>query len=563
MTYDLLITNGLIVDGSGSAPFEGNIAVSGGTIVGVGNVSGDAHRVIDAEGQLLTPGFIDNHCHYDGQVTFDPLCTFSSFNGVTTVINGNCSLTLAPVRPGDEHELAQMLAKVEAIPLDVLENGVSWGWESFGDYLNSFEGNLGINVGGLVGHSAVRRYIMGEDSQDRQATGEEIEAMQAVVRQSMEAGALGMSFDRNPRHVDMNGNLLPGNVASVDEILALASTLGSLGTGTIQVGDPTGLERSEDLCTRISKQSGGNVAYLSISQSTLQPEGWKEHLAHLEKVAQTGGKAHAIINPRPGLRYFQMNSAEFFNFLPTWKKLMNGPTSERIQAFADAETRDQLNNEVLNGVMANQLGFSGRWDLMLVIAPTLPKNKDLIGKSVAEIASSRGVRPIDAFLDIVVEEELGTWFARNEQNNDDLAMSTMLKSPYTVIGLSDAGAHVVREGGYGYGVHFMSHWVRDRKIMSIEEGIHQLTGFQANFWGVPKRGVIAEGNIADLLVLNLEELGLEASEEVFDLPGNSRRLKQTSRGIPYTIVSGEVLLEGAEHTGVLPGKVVRGSAAIT
>lgn len=559
--YDLLITNGFVVDGSGRPGFRANVAILDGRIAAIGDVNDEAKRVIDAEGRIVTPGFIDNHCHYDGQVTFDPLCTFSSYNGVTTVVNGNCSLTLAPVRPGDEHEMAQMLAKVEAIPLDVLENGVRWGWETFDDYLRTMDGNLGINVGGLVGHSAVRRYVMGKDSQERDATGEELEAMQAVIRESMQAGALGLSFDRNPRHVDINGKLLPANVATPEEVVALAGTLNSLGAGTIQVGDPTGLELSEGLCTQISKASGRPVVYLSIQQSVLQPDEWRQHLEHLDREAANGGQAHAMINPRPGLRYFQMDTAEFFNFMPTWKRIMNGPGDERLKAFADVSLRDTLEDEVINGKMTVALGFSGRWDLMLVIKPVLEKNAGLAGKSIAQVAEAQGKRPIDAFLDLVVEEGLKTWFARNEQNNDDEAMKTMLSSPRTIIGLSDAGAHVVREGGYGYAVHFLGHWVRDMGIMSIEDGIHQLTGFQAEFWGIDGRGTLEEGNHADVLVLDLDALGLDPAEETHDLPGGSRRLKQVAHGIPYTIVNGQVLLEGGEYTGALPGQVVRGAAA--
>ncbi len=560
MAYDLLIKNGLIVDGTGAAPFQGDVGITAGKIAGVGRLSGDAARTIDATGMVVSPGFIDNHCHFDGQVTFDPLCTFSCYNGVTTVVNGNCSLTLAPVRPGDETNLAQMLAKVEAIPYDVLINGVTWGWETFGEYLDSVDTNLGINVGALVGHSAVRRYVMGDASQEREANGDEIEAMQSAIREAMEAGAIGVSFDRNPRHVDMNGKLLPGNVASDEEILSLASVLKELGTGTIQVGDPTYKELDDRFCSRVSEASGGPVAYLSIVQSELAPDLWKQHLEHRVKNNSAQVHAYPLINPRPGLRHFQMDSAEFFNFMPTWKSIMMGPSSERLERFADKRLRKTLNDEVLGGTMSIALGFSGRWDLMLVTRPVLDKNTGLAGKSIAEIATEQGKEPIDAFLDLTVEEGLKTWFARNEQNNDDEAMAEILNSDETLIGLSDAGAHVVREGGYGIYVHFLSHWVRDKQVMPLEEGIRQITSRQADFFSLADRGRLQEGLAADVVVFDLAALALEPFEEAYDLPGGSMRLKQVASGIPYTIVNGEVLIENGQHTGALPGRVLRGSA---
>ncbi len=558
MAYDLLIKGGLLVDGTGAAPRKADVGITGGRIADIGELDGPAARVIDAGGHVVAPGFIDHHTHYDGQVTFDPLCTFSCYNGVTTVVSGNCSLTLAPVRPGDETALAGMLAKVEAIPYDVLINGVPWGWTTFGDYLASLDNRLGINFGAMLGHSAARRWVMGEDAHDREATGEEIEAIQGVVRESLEAGALGVSFDRNPRHVGLDGRPLPANVAGIDELYAIAGTLKELGTGVIQVGDPLNQELSDEICTKIAEAAGQPVTYLSIVQSTLKPEQWKEHLAHLDDVAARGtARIYPQINPRPGLRFFQMDSAEFFNFMPTWKRIMNSPREECIAAFADAGLRPQLAREVGEHRSNTALGFSGRWDHVVVVKPVREKNRALAGRTIAEIAAERAEEPLDTFLDLTVEEGLKTWFARNQQNNDDEAMSAILNDEHTLIGLSDSGAHVVREGGYGYAVHFLSYWVRDKAIMPIEEGVRRLTSFPADIFGVPGRGRLTPGSKADVVVLDYDNLGLDDSEEAYDLPGGSMRLKQVAHGIPYTIVNGEVLVENGVHTGALPGHVVR------
>lgn len=558
MAFDLLIKGGLVVDGTGAAPRIADVGVADGRVAAVGRLDAPAARTIDAGGCVVTPGFIDHHTHYDGQVTFDPLCTFSCYNGVTTVVSGNCSLTLAPAREGDEAALAGMLAKVEAIPYDVLMNGVPWGWRSFGDYLNSLEGRLGINYGAMAGHSAIRRWVMGDESQEREAAGAEIEAVRSALRTALEEGALGVSFDRNPRHVGMDGRPLPANAASIEELYAAAGALRELGTGVIQVGDPMNLELSEGICERLSQESGCPVTYLSITQSALRPEQWREHLAHIAEVNGRGAaRIHPQISPRPGLRYFQMDSAEFFNFMPTWKRIMNSPGEERIAAFADASLRPRLAEEVAAHSDVTALGFSGRWDHVVIVKPALEKNKALAGITAAELGAQRGQSPMDAFLDLTVEERLKTWCARNQQNNDDEAMAEILNDPHTLIGLSDAGAHVVREGGYGYAVHFLSDWVRDKGIMQLEEGVRRLTSLPADVFGVPGRGRLTPGSKADVLALDYERLGLDPSEEAYDLPGGAMRLKQTARGIAHTIVNGEPLMEDGAHTGALPGQVVR------
>ena len=558
MAFDLLIKGGLVVDGTGAEPRIADVGVADGRVAAVGRLDAPAARTIDAGGCVVTPGFIDHHTHYDGQVTFDPLCTFSCYNGVTTVVSGNCSLTLAPAREGDEAALAGMLAKVEAIPYDVLMNGVPWGWRSFGDYLNSLEGRLGINYGAMAGHSAIRRWVMGDESQEREAAGAEIEAVRSALRTALEEGALGVSFDRNPRHVGMDGRPLPANAASIEELYAAAGALRELGTGVIQVGDPMNLELSEGICERLSQESGCPVTYLSITQSALRPEQWREHLAHIAEVNGRGAaRIHPQISPRPGLRYFQMDSAEFFNFMPTWKRIMNSPGEERIAAFADASLRPRLAEEVAAHSDVTALGFSGRWDHVVIVKPALERNKALAGITAAELGAQRGLSPMDAFLDLTVEERLKTWCVRNQQNNDDEAMAEILNDPHTLIGLSDAGAHVVREGGYGYAVHFLSDWVRDKGIMPLEEGVRRLTSLPADVFGVPGRGRLTPGSKADVLALDYERLGLDPSEEAYDLPGGAMRLKQTAHGIAYTIVNGEPLMEDGAHTGALPGQVVR------
>ena len=261
MTYDLLVKNGRVVDGSGMPSFHGDVAVKDGKIAQIGKVSASARRVINAGGMVVAPGFIDNHCHYDAQVTWDPLCTFSCYHGATSVVIGNCSLTLAPVRDHDHYALAQMLSRVEAIPIDALEAGVNWSWNTVPEYLQALDNRLGVNVGVLIGHSAVRRYVMGESSQDRDATDSEVEQMKHLVQEGMAAGALGLSVSRNQGHFDLSGKPLPAIIAPVEELFALASAVGEMGAGIVQCGGGTLPEMTENLCSRLSQISGRPVVY--------------------------------------------------------------------------------------------------------------------------------------------------------------------------------------------------------------------------------------------------------------------------------------------------------------
>ena len=272
MSYDLVIKNGKIIDGSGLPGFHGDVAVRGGRIVEIGRVNGGAHRVVDADGLVVAPGIIDNHTHYDAQVTWDPLCTYSCYHGVTTVVIGNCSLAMAPAHKEDRDNLAGVLSHVEAIPLEAIQAGVQWSWETIPQYLDALDQRLGLNVASLIGHSAVRRYVMGESSQERHATDEEIAAMKAIVREGIEAGAVGISFERNPRHFDWDGRLAPTNLAADSEIFAVASVVDEVGRGVIQFGG------DRKLGTEVAKKTRCPVFYGNITQAAVAPDRWRKQL---------------------------------------------------------------------------------------------------------------------------------------------------------------------------------------------------------------------------------------------------------------------------------------------
>src|SRR5215471_14872846 len=382
MAYDLLIRNGRIIDGSGRPAFYGDVGVMRGKIVELGRLSGSARRVIEADGRVVAPGFVDNHCHYDAQVAWDPLCTFSNVHGATTVIIGNCSLALAPVKPDAREKLAGMLSFVEAIPMDVLQAGVPWTWESFPEYMNAIGGRLGVNVGTLLGHSAVRLYAMGDECSDRPATDAELAAMRAIVREALDAGALGLSVTRNMGHFDIAGKRIPAACAPESELFALVDVLREAGTGVIQCGGGTNPELKDRLLTRLSEASGRPVMYNTLLEQARQPGRWKKHLAHVEETVQQGVRAIPLCNPGSVVNRFTMKNCQVFRSMPTWLPILQGADEDKLRAYRDPAMRAKLRAEV-EAPLNPDSTFSKRWDLMIVEEPKLPSNQALRGRDIA------------------------------------------------------------------------------------------------------------------------------------------------------------------------------------
>jgi N-acyl-D-amino-acid deacylase len=557
MLHDLIIKNGKVIDGSGLPGFHGDVAVSGGRIVEIGKVSGDARQVLNADGLVVAPGIIDNHTHYDAQVTWDPLCTYSCYHGITTVVMGNCSLAMAPAHREDREMLAGVLSHVEAIPLEAIQAGVNWSWETIPEYLNALDQRLGINVAALIGHSAVRRYVMGEASQERHATDDEVAAMKTIVREGLEAGAVGVSFERNLRHFDWNGRLAPTNLASEEEIFAVAGVADEVGRGVIQFGG----DRS--ISTKLAKASRRPVFYGNITQQAVAPDKWRKQLGEAESLMRQGHRAYQFVMPRPGDLRYTLRTAQHFDAMATWKNVMLLPHDLRTQAFRDPTTRAKLHREAVETPMdTNRAGdFTRRWDLQFVFKPALAKNQHLTGKSVADIAREQNKDVLDAFLDLALEENLETEFERREVNSDQAAMTALLTSPYTVIGQSDGGAHVVFRTDYSYSTYLLSHWVREKEIMSLEDAIRKLTFVPASLFGFSDRGLVRPGMAADLMVFDPTTISPLEPGEAHDLPGGAKRRKQLAKGIEWTVVNGQVLMEKGEHTGAYPGKVARSSGA--
>jgi N-acyl-D-aspartate/D-glutamate deacylase len=558
MAYDLLIRNGRIVDGSGMPAFRGDVGIKNGKIVEIGKLSGPAERTIDADGRVVAPGFIDNHCHYDAQVTWDPLCTYSCDHGATTVIFGNCSLSLAPVRKGKEERLSEFLSYVEAIPLEVLRT-VEFGWETVPQYLDQLDHHLGVNVGNMIGHTAVRYYVMGDDCQKRTATDDEIKQMQDLVRDGMKAGALGLSVSRNQGHYDPQGVHIPALWADEKEIFALGDVLRKLGIGLIQSGGGNGAEVKNGLMSRLSEATGRTVVYNNLLQSMRRPAEWKEQMALIDATTARGVRAFPMCTPNRIVDHFTMRNCQEFRGLPTWHPILLASDQEKLRAYSDPEIRKKLHAEAVEFKVDTPPPGICRtwWDHMEVQTAILPKNKIYEGKTVGQIAQMQGKGIVDAFLDLVVEEDLDTEFLHGEINVDEAAMAQILTYPNAIIGLSDGGAHVQFQSGYGFSTRLLAEWVREKAAMSLEQAVRRLTFDSASIFGLYDRGLVRPGMAADITIFDPDTVRPLPLEVVHDFPTGAKRIKEPAAGIMATVVNGEVLMDDGKHTGALPGRVLR------
>jgi N-acyl-D-aspartate/D-glutamate deacylase len=554
MDYDLLLRGGTVIDGSGLPRFRADVGVREGRIADIGRLSGSASRTIDAAGLIVAPGFIDHHTHLDAQLFWDPYGTCEPEHGVTTAIAGNCALSLAPLAAGGEEELLQSFVRVEAMPRQALERGVPWGWRSFGEYLDALHRQLGINVGVQVGHVAVRHAVMGPEAADRAATGAEIEAMRGLVADAFRAGAVGFSTNRNSRHIREDGRPVASRLANDEELFALCDVLGELNSGVVQtilgLSDVGQLDWYED----IARRTGRPLTWQSVHHRWVEPELWRQQLERVARTFAAGHRTFGLSNACPVVRRFSLKNAQAFDEFPTFKAVMFLPEPARKEAFASGETRAKIRAEMAD---PRPTAFHRRWDLVYV---QKSRQAELEGLSVAEVAARRGQDPLDAFLDLSLEEDLETTFHSANANGDPEAVGQILGSPYVLVGVSDAGAHVQFDANFGYSTTLLGLWSRDRGIMSLEQAIHKLTFQVASIYELGGRGLLRPGWAADLVVFDPATVGPCEAEWADDFPGGTRRLVQHSTGIQCTIVNGQVIFEEGRLTGALPGRVLRGSA---
>ena len=559
MAYDVVIKGGRIYDGSGLPSYFGDVAINGDRIVEVGRINDSARRVVNAEGLAVAPGFIDFHTHMDAQLLWDPLATSSCYHGVTTLIPGNCGLSLAPCRAQDRDNLIGSFVRVEAMPSQVLRQAVKWEWTSFPQYLDRLQEKLGVNVAALMGHCAVRQFVMGEESSERAAIPAEIAQMKALVREGMKAGAIGFSTNQNRRHMREDGRPIPSRLATDEEIVELASVLGELNCGSMQIsrgtlGTARPVEEDIDFFRRLASTSGRPVIWQSIAHRWNAPELWRKLLDLAQDSLASGAPSYPLTNARLFNGRFTLKNAQTFDDLPSWKQVMFAPVEQRAELFSDTERRRQLRFEAVEDQKPTT--FSRRWDQIFLIKAAQAKNQPLEGKSVEEIAQSLNKDVIDTFLDIAVEENLETMF-QNSGSRDEEATAEILKSPITLVGQSDAGAHLVYHAGYGYATRFLGYWVREKAVMPLEEAIRKLTFMVASVFGLYDRGLIRPGMAADLVLFDPQTVRECEPEMVNDLPGGEKRLIQRAIGVKTTMVNGAILVQDGEHTGAFPGRVLR------
>ena len=557
--FDLILKGGRVYDGSGMPSFTGDVAMAGGKIAAIGRLSGPAKRTLNVEGLAVAPGFIDPHTHLDAQLLWDPLGTSSCFHGVTSSVVGNCGLSLAPCKPEGREAVIKSFVRVEAISRKVLEEGVKWRWGSTGEYLDALGLRLGINVAALIGHIAVRHYVMGEDAVEREARPEEVAQMQQLVREGMASGAVGFSTNQNPRHMREDGKPVASRVASHQELIALVEVLGDMNSGVVQLsGGGVDARGRIAYASELARATGRPVLWQSISHSWTRPDHWKGMLESTARVFRDEGlPIYAMTQAKPFENRYTLLDAQCFDEFPTWRAVMFMPVEQRQEIFADPEARQKMRAEVNS---PEPSVFPKRWDVIYVDEAKLPKNKSLQGRTIEEIARSQGKDPMDVFLDMALEEDLETRFSHVTTQGDPNAVCEILKNPFVIIGQSDAGAHMGYDARFGYCTTFLGRWVRDNRIMSLEEAVSKLTFHVASIFGLRDRGLLRSGLAADIAVFDPETVNTVAPEYVQDLPGNERRMIQRATGVHHTVVNGELVIENGAVTGAYPGRVLRNTS---
>jgi len=561
--YDLILKGGRIYDGSGMPSFLGDIAINDGRIQAIGRINAYADHVLDIGGLAVAPGIIDFHTHFDAQLWWDPLASSSNEHGVTTVVMGNCGLTLAPCKPETRDALIGTFVRVEDMPRQSLQAGIPWVWTTHDEFLDALERQpLGLNVATLVGHCAVRQYAMGEASVEREANDAEIAEMEGLVRQGMAAGAFGFSTNANQRHFREDGKPVPSRFAALDEVARLCRAVGESRRGLVQFthgafASPEHVAHIGNWYDTILKETRRPLIGESIRHFWSEPDLWRKQLSDVEARCREGHAAYAMTSTRRSMRRWTLKGTTRLDEMPAWKNLLSLPLDLRKEKLRDPQIRFELGRAMESG---KPIGFSRRWDLISVKKAARPENKSAESKSIDELAREKRKPAIDAFLDLALAEDLETTFEDCASQGDIAAVEEIFSNPHVLLGQSDAGAHVANANpGFGFSTIMLAHWVRERQIMSLEEAIKKMTFLPASIFGIHDRGLIRRGMAADLFVFDPEKIDLAEPEKVSDLPEGATRYIQRAKGIRYTIVNGSVLMKNGAHTGVYPGKVLRSS----
>lgn len=569
--HDLVIRNATICDGTGADARPGDVAIANGRIAAVtppGQIASNGKSVaeeLDAGGLVAAPGFIDAHTHYDCQLFWDPAASPSSWHGVTTVVMGNCGFTIAPCLPQHRETVMELLLYVEGMPIDTLRAGIKWSWQEFPEYLTALERQgVGPNVAAFVGMSAVRFRAMGEAAVERAATAEEIERMRGVVRDAMRAGAIGWSTSLSPTHFFGDGTPAPTRLSEDAELDAMAEVLRELPHGIIELAPQSllatpdqklaELERFE----RLARLSGKTVTFAPLHDNPFFPGSAQQVLAAAAERQARGASVVPQVGCRPLELRFDFRAPAFgLENNPYWKPILHESREARRARFASEEFRAELR------------GFDGNfkalltpsWERMFLRLPARPENERFRDRSVAEIAQELGKHPVDAFLDLTLADDLEGQWGVEILNADEKGVGELIRSPATLLALSDAGAHVDTLCDQGFTSYLLGRWVRELGALRLEDAVRMLTSRPAEVFGLEGRGTLAPGKAADVVLFDPKTIRMRPTELVADLPGGQKRLLQRADGIPLVLVNGERVIDDGVPTGRLAGRVLRAGAS--
>ncbi len=562
MTYDLLVKNGTVIDGSGGARYRADVAVKDGRIVAIGRIKEKAASVIDAEGHVVSPGFVDGHTHMDAQVFWDPIGSCSCYHGVTSVVMGNCGFTLAPCRESEADLVFRNLERAEDISREAMLAGIDWSWETFPEFLDAVDAlPKGINYAGYIGHSALRTYVMGERAFTDPATDDDLKKMCAEVQQAVIAGAVGFSTSRTRNHLTTDGRPVASRIAEWEEVRAIVNAVGETGKGIFELaGETPGRkpERIRDYFGRLKDLAveSGVTQTWGMFSTRVAPDLWRPYFDLLDETAAAGGRMIAQVHSRALNVLLSFKAHTPFDNWDVWRDLRVLPLEEQKAKLADPEFKAKLvavaSREYTGPRAVGAEARPPNWDWVFPMS-----NMDPDQMSMTEMAAQRGVHPVELMIDLSLEHDFEIFFRQPIANEDQDHVLEMMKHPRSVVTFSDSGAHVSQIMDSSLQTHLLSYWVREKEAMTLEEAVRQLTYNTATLWGLHDRGLIRRGMAADLVIFDPETVGARMPEVVQDLPAGGKRLKQTAVGIKHTVVNGEILLSDNEHSGAAPGKLLR------
>jgi N-acyl-D-amino-acid deacylase len=534
--FDLVIKNAEILDGSGAKAIRGDVAVSQGRIVEIGPKLGAARETVDADGLTLAPGIIDGHTHYDAQITWDPFVDPSPALGVTTAVLGNCGFTIAPCKPADRDITMRHLTHVEGMSLEALRSGINWGFESFPQYLDMLEKQgVGPNVACFSGHSSVRTWVMGAEATERAATDDEIAKMAVLVREAMDAGAVGFASSTAEAHNGEGGTPMPSRLADDKELRTLVRAMGEKGRGVYMLtkGSKTSIPYLEEIAAEVNRP----VVIAALFHSNTNPTAAFTWLQQVNDARARGHKLVAQTSCCPLSMDFTFKSPYLFESMQAWKPAMAVHDPQELKKiYSDPSWRAKVRQELEE--RRGRLLFNGEWQKLFVVETTDDRNRALEGATLAELAKQQNKDPLDCILDLALSENLDTTFVAQLLHNDDTEVGKILADPNTHISLSDAGAHLTFFCDAGFGLHLMGHWSRDLGVLDLPQAVHRLTGQPAKLFGIQNRGLLREGYAADLMLFDPTTVDRGPKRRAHDLPAGAARLTGSAVGLRGVWVNG-------------------------